>query len=360
MSGRYKILTREEVEQFLQDARSKGQPPNLVRKPMMGLDLSGLDFTSPFRNESRFCARILAADFRNTKLTNCRFSETDLAGANLRGTDLAGAEMIKANLYNALLGGAVITGADLRGANLYSAEIHGVTLDGANFAGARFGETSISGVDLSGALGLDEVIHVSPSPIGSDTLRLTANSLSNKSEAKRLQVIRFLKNSGFDDELLFVFRTWISNPIEFYSCFISYSSKDQQFADKLYAGLQDNAVRCWFAPHDLRIGDKIRPRIDESIRLHDKLLLILSKHSVASDWVEQEVETALERERREKRSVLFPIRLDDTVMKIDMGWPSLIKNTRNIGDFRKWRNPATYRESFDRLLRDLQAEEKKS
>lgn len=302
----------------------------------------------------------MAADFRNAKLAGCRFSETDLAGANLRGTDLTSAEMIKANLYNALLGRAVIAGADLRGANLYSAELHGVKLDGANFAGARFGETSISGVDLSKAHGLDQVRHSSLSPIGSDTLRLTANSLSKEPEAKRLQVLQFLKNSGFDDELLFVFRTWISNPIEFYSCFISYSSKDQKFADKLYAGLQDNEVRCWFAPHDLRIGDKIRPRIDESIRLHDKLLLILSKHSVASDWVEQEVETALERERREKRLVLFPIRLDDTVMTIDTGWPALIKNTRNIGDFRKWRSPEAYRKAFERLLRDLKAEDRRA
>jgi hypothetical protein len=86
------------------------------------------------------------------------------------------------------------------------------------------------------------------------------------------------------------------------------------------------------------------------------LLLILSKNSVASDWVEQEVETALARESKEKRTILFPIRLDDTVMKIETGWPALIKNTCNIGDFRKWKTPEAYQKSFDRLLRDLKAE----
>jgi TIR domain len=116
-------------------------------------------------------------------------------------------------------------------------------------------------------------------------------------------------------------------------------------------------VRCWLASEDLKIGEKIRVGIDESIRFHDKLLLVLSKHSVASGWVEQEVETALARERKEKRAVLFPIRLDDTIMKIETGWPAHIKNSRNIGDFRKWRNPEAYQKAFDRLLCDLKADE---
>jgi hypothetical protein len=105
----------------------------------------------------------------------------------------------------------------------------------------------------------------------------------------------------------------------------------------------------------MKIGAKTRVAIDESIRLHDKLLLVLSKHSVASDWVEQEVEIALARERKEQRIVLFPIRLDEEVMKSDKGWPALVKNSRNIGDFRQWKNPEAYQKVLDRLLRDLKA-----
>jgi hypothetical protein len=37
-----------------------------------------------------------------------------------------------------------------------------------------------------------------------------------------------------------------------YSCFISYSAKDQEFAERLHADLQNKGVRCWFAPHDLK------------------------------------------------------------------------------------------------------------
>ncbi len=78
----------------------------------------------------------------------------------------------------------------------------------------------------------------------------------------------------------------VGRPIEFYSCFISYSTKDQEFAERLHADLQAKGVRCWFAPHDMKGGRKLHEQIDEAIRLHDKLLLILSEHSMSSNWVQ--------------------------------------------------------------------------
>jgi hypothetical protein len=116
-------------------------------------------------------------------------------------------------------------------------------------------------------------------------------------------------------------------------------------------------VRVWFAPHDMRIGAHIRPTIDESIRVYDKLLLVISEHSVSSQWVEQEVETALAKEREsEGRTVLFPVRIDDAVMESRAGWPALLKNTSNVGDFTRWKDHDSYQKAFDRLLRDLKAE----
>ena len=105
----------------------------------------------------------------------------------------------------------------------------------------------------------------------------------------------------------------------------------------------------------MKIGDRLRPRIDETIRLYDKLLLVLSKTSVASQWVEQEVETALARERQQGTTILFPVRIDNTVMSLETGWPALIRNTRNIGDFRRWKTHDVYQKAFDRLLQDLKA-----
>jgi hypothetical protein len=112
-------------------------------------------------------------------------------------------------------------------------------------------------------------------------------------------------------------------------------------------------VRCWFAPHDLPWGAKTWDTIDEAIRLREKVLLILSKRAIASDWVEDEVAKAYAEERRRKQIVLFPVRLDNTVMKTDEPWASTLRDQRNIGDFTRWKDHDVYRKSFERLMRDL-------
>jgi TIR domain len=210
----------------------------------------------------------------------------------------------------------------------------------------KLGWTTFGDTELSQAKGLETIDHRGPSYIDILTIYRSGGNIPGV----------FLRGAGVDDNFITYIRSLVGKAIEYYSCFISYSSKDEAIAKRLYADLQSNKVRCWFAPEDLKIGDKIRPRIDESIHLHDKLLLVLSQHSVASQWVEQEVETALSRERKENRTVLFPIRLDGSVMESEGGWPALIRNTRNIGDFTRWKNHNAYQKAFDRLLHDLKAE----
>ena len=146
--------------------------------------------------------------------------------------------------------------------------------------------------------------------------------------------------------------------LDFYSCFISYSSQDQGFAERLHADLEAKGVRCWFAPLDLRAGDKFPNRIEENIRTYERMLLVLSQHSIGSPWVEREVEAAFERERREKRTVLFPIRLDDEVMKTDVPWAAEIRRTRHVGDMTGWEGDDSYVKALDRLLRDLRKDPK--
>jgi TIR domain len=158
----------------------------------------------------------------------------------------------------------------------------------------------------------------------------------------------FLRGCGVPDTFITFARSLVKSAIDFYSCFISYSSKNHEFAERLYADLQNKGVRCWFAPEDIKIGDKFRQRIDESIRLHDKLLLILSGHSISSPWVEEEVESAFEREHKEKRLVLFPVRIDDAVMRSDQAWAASLRRMRHIGDFTDWKNHESYQKAFAR------------
>lgn len=139
--------------------------------------------------------------------------------------------------------------------------------------------------------------------------------------------------------------------LPFYSCFISYSSKDQAFADRLYADLQNKGVRCWFAPHDIQGGKKLNEQIDEAIRVHDKLLLILSPNSIHSKWVKTEIAKARKRETQEKKRVLFPLALipydalrDWEYFDADIGKDSA-REIREyfIPDFSNWASHEAYK-----------------
>jgi hypothetical protein len=140
---------------------------------------------------------------------------------------------------------------------------------------------------------------------------------------------------------------------DYHSCFISYAHQDEALAQRLHTDLQSSGVHCWFALHDMKIGAKIRPTIDQAIYQQEKLLLLLSQHSIESAWIEDEVEAALEYERNEDREILFPVSLDKSFEQTTRAWAAKIRRTRNIGDFTNWTEPQMYQSTFERLLRDL-------
>jgi len=88
------------------------------------------------------------------------------------------------------------------------------------------------------------VKHDGPSTLGIDTLY--------RSEGKIPEV--FLRDVVVPDAFIEYVRSLTAQPIQYYSCFISYSSKDKAFVKRLYADLQNNNVRCWYAPEDLKWG----------------------------------------------------------------------------------------------------------
>ncbi len=110
----------------------------------------------------------------------------------------------------------------------------------------------------------------------------------------------------------------------------------------------------------MKTGDRIRDTIDQEIRLREKLLVVLSSASIASTWVEDEVEAALAEERTspERRTVLVPITIDPAVEETNRAWARTIKRTRHIGDFTQWQDPDAYQHALARLLYDLTAAER--
>jgi hypothetical protein len=123
----------------------------------------------------------------------------------------------------------------------------------------------------------------------------------------------------------------------------------------LHGDLQARGILCWFASEDLKTGDPFRLKIDEAIRMYDKLLLIASEHSIRSTWVEAEVEAALERERIHKTRVLFPLRIDQSMMETKAAWAAHIRRVIHIANFQGWTEEISYQKALERLIRDLQA-----
>ena len=254
-----------------------------VLDPSSGTDLHDANLSGAgLLGANLLLANLTRADLGGADLHDARLSGADLRGANLRGANLRGAMLEGANLGRVSAGRRDVTrmtlncgGADLRGANLggtmlMRANLNGAKLSGADFTAAVAEATNFADVDLSGAKGLETIKHYGPSTIGIDTIY--------KSRGKIPEA--FLRGCGVPDEFIAYIGSMVGRPIEFYSCFISYSSKDQEFAERLHADLQAKGVRCWFATEEMKGGRKLHEQIDEAIRLHDKLLLIDRKSVV--------------------------------------------------------------------------------
>lgn len=335
---------------------------NLSDADLIGADLNfanldGANLSNVSLNNADLSrANLSTADLSRANLSNAHLFRANLFRANLFKatlfrTNLSGADLSNAHLSRAYLSGAYLNEANLSNANLFSAELNRADLNRANLSNADLNNvvlewTVFADVDLRTVKGLETIVHKGPSTIGTDTLIRSRGDIPES----------FLRGAGLPDTFIEYIRSLVSRPIEYYTCFISYASRDEAFAKRLYTDLQAQNVRCWFAPEHMKTGDKIRDRIDESIRLYDKLLLVLSEHSVKSHWVEFEVESALDKERRKEVLVLFPVRLDRAVEDSTTSWARHLHRTRHITDFTHWKQHDDYQQALARLLHDLKAQ----
>lgn len=278
-------------------------------------------------------------DFSNAKLVDIDAKVTRFDKCSFRGADLT-----KANLYNAQFAYCDFTGCRLKDAFLVRTLFRYCKMDDVDFGLAEFGETDFINTTLNRARGLASARHDSPSNIDLKTLR-------------HILPIKFLRGVGLSDELIAA-QLFEPDASGYHSCFISFSTRDEKFAEKLYDDLQVSGIRCWFAPHDLAIGAATVDEIDRQIGQLDKLVIILSRASLKSQWVEDEVLKAYAEERRRKKRVLLPVRLDDAVMRAREAWALKLRDQRNIGDFSAWRSSGQYQRAFKRLLSSLKREGK--
>jgi TIR domain/Pentapeptide repeats (9 copies) len=104
----------------------------------------------------------------------------------------------------------------------------------------------------------------------------------------------------------------------YWSCFISYSSKDADFVKYLKERLRGELISAWLDFDNIVHSGQLTEQIKIAVSKHDKLLIVLSKSSLESDWVKKEIKEALKKDVK----ALFPIRITsvDEIKKHDFIW----------------------------------------
>ena len=91
--------------------------------------------------------------------------------------------------------------------------------------------------------------------------------------------------------------------------FISHSSKNKVMADAICHTLEQNGIKCWIAPRDVRPGFEYAEELIRGIENCKVFLLVFSKESNSSGPVSKEVESAFRYNK-----IVMPYRIEDVQM----------------------------------------------
>jgi uncharacterized protein YjbI with pentapeptide repeats len=310
---------------------------------LRGVDLRDADLGRADLRE----ADLQKANLERANLKEANLERADLWDANLMDADLAMSKLIKANLENSFLYATDLTAADLNGTNFAHAVL----------------ATFFVNVDLSKANGLDQALHELPSFIDAGTFRRSKGDIPEK----------FLRGCGLSDweiesaklyqpgvsrqeanDILYrVYDLRMGQALQINSLFISYSHKDSIFVDAMEKRLDEKGIRFWRDINDASSG-RLEKVVDRAMRQNPTVLLVLSEHSVESDWVEHEARSARELEKELKRDVLCPVALDGAWK--DCNWPARLREQimeYNILDFSNWKDDAEFSKKFAKLVEGL-------
>ncbi len=243
-------------------------------------------------------ARLFGANLERVNLTRAKLIRAYLYDTNLSGANLSGANLKNADLTRADLSGANLQNADLSGANLENADLSRANLNGANLKNAIAAFTKFAQCDLSEVEGLDLVKHAGPSTIGIDTIYASKGNISEN----------FLRGCGIPGSFITEMRSLVDavDGIQFYSCFISYSAKDEEFARGCMVGCAMRACACGLRRKTCRVARRLHEQIETAIRSYDKLLIVLSEASLQSEWVMDELRKARKVESQSRQAQTLP------------------------------------------------------
>ncbi|MEN0060924.1 MAG: toll/interleukin-1 receptor domain-containing protein [Myxococcota bacterium] len=347
-------MAREELIRVLREAPERlaevaGGRVDLRGATLRGLALTGIDFRG---------ADLRGVDWTGSSLLRCNFYGIEGAGSNFSQVDARGAVFTDSGLVDARFDGASLIGSSLVGSHLGNASFRGADLcicnlgnarlDRTDFTQAKVFDTAFDNLDLSGAM-LVDLDYQGPCDVGYTTLVRTAQNADPGTQA---MVETFLRGCGLDESGIEAFRRLVTEPAQWFNAFISYSHDDAAFAHRLYRWLQSRGVRCWLDQHELSAGAPLLDAVNRGVHLADKLLLCCSQPALSSWWVQDEVQKAIDDERRSGDRKIIPLDLDGHLHDWDHGLASAVRS-RVAVDFRQWEQPGKFDAAGTMLLRAL-------
>lgn len=95
------------------------------------------------------------------------------------------------------------------------------------------------------------------------------------------------------------------------SIFLSHSHADKPFVNRLATDLRSSGYYVWTDDAEIKIGDSLIQKIREGIDTVAYVGVVISSNSVKSEWVNKEVDIAMNQEIEGQRVKVLPLLLDN-------------------------------------------------
>lgn len=100
--------------------------------------------------------------------------------------------------------------------------------------------------------------------------------------------------------------------------FMSHSSKDKAFVERLSLDLLRNGLPVWLDNWEMQAGDSLYEKIYSGLDNSSYIIIIVSGNYNKSIWTTKEFRATLAREDRDKKTILIPILIDDTTIPLEI------------------------------------------
>lgn len=103
--------------------------------------------------------------------------------------------------------------------------------------------------------------------------------------------------------------------------FISYSTKNTEFAEAVCENLENNDIECWIAPRNIKTGTNYAKEIMDGLEAAKLVVLVFSKDAQESEYVNNEIDTAFS-----SNKCIVSLKVDDSFPEKKMEF--FLKNTQ--------------------------------